>query len=1052
MLQPLPYGVAPAGHAPEAERRQLTVLFCDLVDSTGISHRLDAEDYRELVMAYQQAVSAVIERYEGHVAQYLGDGLLVYFGHPQAHEDDAERAVRCGYDILQAVARISQVPPLQVRVGIHTGAAVVGQIGVGARHETLALGDTSNLAARLQALAEPGMVLISEATLRLVRGLVVTRDCGLQPIKGFDTPLQVYQVIQPSGVRTRLEAAERLTPFVGREAEVALLDVRWQQVCAGEGQAVLISAEPGLGKSRLLLAVHERMRDSAHSWLECRASPMTRHSAYQPFAELLQQGLHLREGDSAQLRLQQLEHALETLGFDKAEQVPLLAPLLNLPLPARYAPSPYGPELKRSKTVDYLIDWLFALARLQPLVLVLEDLHWADAASLELLGRLLQRLPGARILVLMTARREFRPDWPRGGHLSGIELSPLPPQQVASMLDSLTQHRLLPEVVARQIQERAGGVPLFVEEVTKQLLESGQLVEQDGRLELGGDLDRFTIPATLQDSLMARLDRLDEAKALAQLCAVIGREVPYGLLARVAELPEPQLQAQLQRLTAAELLYRRGKPPKASYQFKHALIRDTAYGSLLKSTRQRLHGRIAEVMEQHFAESARAAPAVLAEHYEKGGAIEAAVRHYQAAGEAAALRSATAEAIPLFEKALSLLPALPEGPARNRLELSLLTQLIPWIATARGYAQASVRAALDRARGLLADTDDPLLQVIVLGFLHISYQFGGQFELAVQWAEQTVELGRRLRMPILARLGHAAASLSYWQLGQVDDALRRADQALQIGALAGDAAWTRLAGVDTLANTLFYRAWIRCLQGYPDDASDLVEAALARAESLDVPMATCIVLTYAEPYLRRMLRQPQLLLQASERAASGCERYGYTDGRLWVMSNTGIALGMLGRYDEGLSLLREAIAERLSHGTVVSLPWDYLDMATICLAAGRLDEARMALEQAVTMRTRYNERVFEAEHHRMRGELLLAEGADPAEADACFRRALAAACEHRLRLLELRAAGSLARLWRGSGKAAAARALLQPIYDSFTEGQDTPDLREVRDLLATLQG
>lgn len=1041
------FGKRPA----EAERRQLTVLFCDLVDSTGLSRRLDAEDYRELVLNYQTAAAAVIERYEGHIAQYLGDGLLVYFGHPVAQDDDAERAVRCGYELQQALARLDCTPPLQVRVGIHTGSAVVGQMGGAGRQEMLAMGDTSNFAARLQVLAEPGMVLISDTTMRLVRGLVVTCDLGPRSLKGFDTAVRVHQVIQPSGVRTRLEAAERLTPFVNREAELALLDDRWHQVLAGEGQALHITGEPGLGKSRLLLMVHARMQETAHSWLECRASPMTRHSAYQPIVDLLQQGLQLREGDSAEIKLQRLEQALETTEVELPEAVPLLAPLLNLPLPARYPPSPYGAELKRDKTMDCLITWVLTLARFQPLVLVLEDLHWLDPSSLQLLTRLLERLPGTRILALMTSRPEFHPGWPPRANVVIVGLRPLPRRQVVTMLDSLTQNKALPEAVASRIQERANGVPLFVEEITKQLLESGQLLDRGGQLELSGSLDQLAIPETLQDSLMARLDKQGEAKGLAQVCAVIGRDIPYRLLAHVSELDEATLQQQLRQLTQAELLYQRGRPPASSYVFKHALIRDTAYGSLLKSARQKLHGRIATTLEQHFRERTRAEPAVLAEHFDKAGLVEKAVRYYQLAGEGAVARTAVSEAIGLFEKALALLPRLPESSARTRQELALLAALIPWVGTVRGYAHASVRAALDRARSLFAEGTDPFVQTIVLGYSHISYQFAGEYQRALRSAEETMALGQSLHMPILERNGHASAALSYYWLGRFDETLASVDRALRIPDLPSDEVWARMSGVDAKAMALLYRAWTRCMMGYPDEARALTQQAIARAESLGAPMVLCIVLIYGPPTIARMLHDADALYEASSRALASVERYGYTDGRLWASVYFGLALAMRGQLDEGLGLLRRSIEGREAHGTLISLQWDYLDMSRLLLAAGRVGEARAALQQAAALNERFRDGPSEAEQHRTEGELLLAEGAGDARAEACFQRALAVARAQGARLLELRAALSLARLWQRQRRDAEAWTLLQPLYGSFSEGFDTPDLRAARELLARLR-
>jgi class 3 adenylate cyclase len=451
-----------------AERRQLTVLFCDLVGSTQLSEGLDEEAFREVLLAYYEAATAVSDSYEGYVAQRLGDGLLIYFGYPAAHDEDAERAVRCGYDMVAAVGRLDYQPPLAVRIGIHTGPVVVGDTG--GSTDILALGATVNLAARLQSLAPTNTVVISETTFKLVPGLFITRDLGTPELKGISRPVRVHQVIQPSGVRTRLEAADQLTPYVGREPERALLLDRWHQAVDGRGQACLITAEPGLGKSRLLLMLRQRIEGVAHSWLECRASPLTRNRAYQPVIELMHRGLVMKYGDSNAARLQRLEQGLDDIGMDRHEAVPLLAPLLGIDLPAPYVPSSFGPELKRRKTLDLLSGWLLALAATQPLLLVIEDLHWADASTLSLIGRLLEQLPARKLMLVMTGRPEFSASWPCREHLTPLTLQPLKAHETERMLDSLTGSLALPGGVREKIIERANGVPLFIEEITKQLL------------------------------------------------------------------------------------------------------------------------------------------------------------------------------------------------------------------------------------------------------------------------------------------------------------------------------------------------------------------------------------------------------------------------------------------------------------------------------------------------------------------------------------------------------------------------------------------------------
>jgi len=1041
----------------EGERRQLTVLFCDLVGYTPLSQQIDAEDLRELVLSYQKAAAEVIERYEGHIAQYLGDGLLVYFGHPAAHEDDAERAVRASYDILTALQRLNDAsvpagatphPSLSVRIGIHTGSVVVGQMGAGSRHETLAIGDATNIAARVQGIAEPDTVVISQATLKLVPGLFITRDLGAQALKGVDKPVSVHQVLQPSGVRSRLEAAERLTPFVGRESELALLEERWRRAQGGQGQAVLISAEPGLGKSRLLLMIHAQVKNSIHTWLECRAAPMTRNSAYHPVIELLKRGLQFKDGDTQALNLQRLERALDAIGIDKADAVPLLAPLLMLTLPSRYEPSPYGPELKRRKTMDYLNAWVLALAKFQPLALVFEDLHWSDPSTLELIGRLLEKIPATHILVLMTSRPEFHPAWPQQGHLARVSLGPLPGEQVAAMLDSLAG-KPLPPAVAQRIQERTNGVPLFIEEVTKHLLESDQIVEKDGRLELVGSIDKLAIPATLQDSLMARLDKLGEAKEIAQVCAVIGREIPYRLLALVTEQDETPLRQQLKKLTDAELFHQRGVPPESTYTYRHALILDTAYNSLLKSTRARLHGKIATTLEQHFKTRALAQPAVLALHFEQANLLEQAVKYYKAAGEAAA-GTAHGEATAFFEKALALLPSLPDGKSRDLLEMALQVNRAVSVSFAKGHVHPEVRAALERARSLYSGAADPMVQAAVAGFSWVAHLFSAQYEAAAKCGEEHVALGKSIAVPAIASNGFSNSAFAHVMLGRLGEALALSEQALQFTDIESGRIFGRMIGNEPMTFALWLRAWLRWLAGYPDEALALTRQAVARAEAINIPLVSCVTATWGATYVLRSRREWAALEQACTATAALCERYGYEDGRLFTSANRGVALGLLGRTDEGLAALRHSIEARESTGTVGLLARDYSDMSEVCLAAGRLDQARSALDQAFAMMEKHDERMWEAELHRLQGELLLAEASSafPAGAEACLRKALEVSRTQRARSLELRAATSLARLWQKQHRPAEARDLLKPIYDGFTEGFDTPDLQDARAVLA----
>jgi class 3 adenylate cyclase len=569
----------PPGHGPpEAERRQLTVLFCDLVDSTPLSAQLDPEELREVVRAYQATCAEVIQRFDGHIAQYLGDGLLVYFGYPQAHEDDAQRAVRSGLGLVEAVGRLKAALQqdrgirLAVRVGIHTGLVVVGEIGGRGRRERLALGETPNLAARIQGLAEPDTVVISAATQRLVEGYVECRDLGPHALKGFATPVHAYHVLGESPAQSRLDvaAARGLTPLVGREQEAALLLERWAQVKDGMGQVVLLSGEAGIGKSRLVQVLKEYVVGRPHVRWECRCSPYYQHSALYPVIDVMQWTLQFERDDTPDQKLSKLEGALGQYGVALPEVVPLLASLLSLPLPHRYPPLTLSPQRQRQKTQEAVLTVLLALASQQPLLLIVEDLHWIDPSTLELLSLLIDQVPTARMFALLTCRPEFRSPWPLRSHLTQLMLSRLPRSQVEVMVDHVAGGKALPPEVHQQVVAKTDGVPLFVEELTKMVLESGLLREREDHYELTGPLPPLAIPATLHDSLMARLDRLATVKEVAQLGAILGRAFPYELLQAVSPLDEGPLQHALERLVEAELLYQRGVPPQATYLFKHA--------------------------------------------------------------------------------------------------------------------------------------------------------------------------------------------------------------------------------------------------------------------------------------------------------------------------------------------------------------------------------------------------------------------------------------------------------------------------------------------------
>jgi class 3 adenylate cyclase len=688
----------------EAERRQLTVMFCDLVGSTELSGRLDPEDLREVIGAYHRAVAHVVRSLDGLVAKYMGDGVLVYFGYPQAHEDDAERAVRAGLGVIDGVGRLDiKSVELRARVGIATGLVVVGDlIGEGSAQEQAVIGETPNLAARLQALAEPGGVVIAAATRRLIGDLFDYRDLGTIEVKGIAAPVPAWLVLRPSTVESRFEAlrGSALTPLVGRDEEVDLLMRRWARTKAADGQVVLISGEPGIGKSRLTAALTERLHAEPHLRLRYFCSPYHRDSALFPFIDQLGRAAEFAHDDPPVAKLGKLE-ALLSGAAPAEEDVALIADLMSLPASERNPLLNLSPQRKKERTQEALIRQLEGLARQQPVVLVFEDAHWIDPTSRDLLDLTVERIGSLPVLLIVTYRPEFQPPWTGQPHVTMLTLNRLDRRDRTTLVAQIAGGTALPEEVVAQIADRTDGVPLFVEELTKSVLESGESL--------------VGIPSTLHDSLMARLDRLASVRLVAQIGAAIGREFSYQLLHAVSRLPDDELKAALARLVASELVFQRGIPPEAVYSFKHALVQDAAHGSLLRSSRQQLHAQIAEALAARSPELMDTQPELFAQHYADAGLVKKSVASWAKAGHRSAARSAMVEAAAQFQKGLDQLALLPQSPERQRQELEFLSSLGAALRFIKGQAAPETGDAYTRALELWEQLGSPL------EFLQIPY-------------------------------------------------------------------------------------------------------------------------------------------------------------------------------------------------------------------------------------------------------------------------------------------------------------------------------------------
>jgi class 3 adenylate cyclase/predicted ATPase len=1026
-----------------AERRQVTVMFSDLVGSTALSARMDPEDLREVISAYQKCVAETVQRFGGFVAKYMGDGVLVYFGYPQAHEDDAERAVRAGLALVAGVGALKTHAPLKTRVGIATGLVVVGDlIGSGASQEKAIVGETPNLAARLQGVAEPNAVVIAESTRRLLGNLFELEDLGSQELKGIAGAVRAWAALRPASVESRFDAmhATGLTELVGREEELELLLRRWSKAKSGEGQVVLLSGEPGIGKSRLTAALLERVAAERHTRLRYFCSPQHTDSALYPIISQLERAAGFAHGDTTQAKLDKLD-ALLTKSFTPQQDTALFAEMLLLSNDGRYPALELTPQQRRQKTLEALTGQLEALSRSNPVLMMFEDAHWIDPTSLEALGRTLERLSTLGVLLIVTYRPEFEPPWIGRPNVTALTLNRLGEREISAMIDRVTGNKQLPANIRQDIVERTDGIPLFVEEMTKAVLEAES--EGEARLAAAGvPSQTLAVPASLHASLMARLDRLGPAKEVAQIGAVIGRGFSHALLAAVARKEEAVLQDALKSLTGAGLLFRQGTPPLATYLFKHGLLQDAAYSTLLRERRRALHDRIAEALETQFLEIAENQPELLARHCTEAGLIEKASAFWAKAGRRSLVRSALVEAIAQLTRALDQMATLSATPALRREQIELQVALITPLLHVKGYASPETEA-------LGEPPEDPLLLFSVLfGFWVANYvAFNG--DVACELAGQFLALAQKQGATVPLMIGHGLMGTSLVLTGDVAQGRVHCDRAIALYNAAEHRPLAARFGQDVQVANLSYRSLALWVLGYPDaaladmdqainDARDTGQAATLMFALGHAPLA----LLWSGNYVATATVIEEVIALSDEKGAF-----------LWNVAgrlNQGWLFALTNKAADAVQMFNSSMAAWRAIGSKLWMP-NYLSyLASAYAEIGQLNDARRCIDEAMMAVETTKEVLWEAEIHRIAGEIARKSEADALKCEEYFEHALSVARTQQAKSWELRAAMSMARLRRDKGKVQQARELLAPAYGWFTEGFNTRDLKEAKALLDEL--
>ncbi len=1016
----------------DAERRQLTVMFCDLVGSTELSGRLDPEDLRDVLRRYQAAVTTAVTRYGGHVGQYLGDGVLVYFGWPHAFEDQAHRAVAAALD---SIANVKQVTVdgdtrLNARVGIASGPVVIGEfIDYTGQDVQAVTGKTPNLAARLQGLADPGQVVIDVHTRQLVGTAFRMEDRGEQRLKGFNRPVSVWQVVGQSQVDSRFVAAQSGRPsrLIGRNRELTQLRRRWVQARQSKGQTVLLSGEAGIGKSRIVQAFCDGIAEEQNRQFSCQCSPLHTNSAFHPVIRLLERLSEFGPDDDGETRLDKVEALLDRAAMPRDANAPLLAALLSLPGGDRYPDLSLSASQIRERTIELLVSLLVELGRRSPVVFLLEDAHWIDPTTETLIGAAMERIADAPVLLLITHRPDFVPPWPEGPRVTRLDLHKLTQEQGGELVRAVGGDALDDRTVT-QILDRADGVPLFIEELTKALLES--------------DGDRAEIPLSLQASLVARLDRLGEAAKVAQLAALLGRSFHYRFIRAVSDVDEAALDRALVAMTEAELLSQTGTPPRSVYAFRHALIQDAAYETLLKSRRARYHGKTADVLLRDFASQAEAEPELVARHFSLAGQPDRAVEYWLRAGRRAGERSAHLEAVAHLEKALQEIDLLPKSAERDAREYAVRIPLGASLLTLRGWSSAEVEKNYQRALKLSASSSEKQEMLIALRGLTNVFFLKGELKKARKLADRELAIARDQDSQTMLMGGYRSVGMCSFFAGQFVAARGNLEQASAIYDPAIHHGHRFVYGTDPAVISRSVLGWAHWFLGDFQAARRSIAAALSLAAELDHPFSLAYANSLAAS-VHQVFREPDTVVQHAELAIAISEENGYPYWIAWSTALKGWAMSALGRHEDGIAAVDRGLEIYESTGARQVRPYILTLLAEIQGRAGAPEAGLATLKAACRPGNDTDVIFYEAEAIRLLGALKRQSGID--DGRKCFDRAVSLARRQGARSLELRAALSAA---EGPGAGAADRDRLAEIAGLFDDGDLCADLREARDRLA----